>query len=379
MPPLHKKVSPALAALLVTIGAPALFAQAPPGPLPPAKPPVAKPQEPKKPEPPRIRAKVELVNAPVTVREAGGELVYDLVREDFRVFDDGVEQQIEHFDLGGDPLSVVLVVETSSRIEPLLPAVRRTGLLFTETVLGQTGDAAVLGFDDEINALLPFTQDAEKIQKTIAGLRMGTSGARLHDALSQAVGLLRNRPADRRRVIVTVAEAVDTGSETKLGAVLREAQLSNITIYTVGLSTAAAMLRSEPRGTAPISPTPPGTFGRPPIPGSVQTPTTEAQRSGNVDLLAAIVLLVQTLSNAVGENSLTLASAGTGGLHLPTFRDRSIETALDQVGAELHAQYSITYRPSGTNPTGFHEIKVQVARPQVTVRTRPGYYIAPPE
>jgi VWFA-related protein len=348
------------------------FAQAPPGPLPPK--PGAPIQQPPA-EDQRIRVRVELVTTPVTVRDAAGELVLDLDRQQFRVFDEGVEQRIEDFDLGGDPLSVVIVMETSSRIEPMLPAVRKTGILFTQTVLGQTGEAALLGYDDEVNELLPFTRDQDKIEKAVAQLRMGTSGARLHDALAHAVGLLNKRSKERRRVIIAVAEAADTGSETKLGAVLREAQLNNITIYTVRLSTTAAMLRSEPRDYSPPSATPPGTFGRPPIPGTVQTPTTEAQRSGNINLLAAIVLLVQQMSNAVGENSLTLAAAGTGGRHLATFKDRSIESAIAEVGAELHAQYTLSYRPTGTSSTGFHEIKVEVSRPGVTVRTRPGYYL----
>jgi VWFA-related protein len=359
--------------LLAPAGA---LAQAPPGPAPPR--PGAKVQQPPPESEQRIRVKVELVTTPVTVRDARGELVLSLERHHFRVFDSGVEQRIEDFDLGGEPLSVVILFETSSRVEPMLPAVRKTGILFTQTVLGQTGEAAVLGYDDEINILLPFTSDHDRIEKSVAQLRMGTSGARMQDALAQAVGLLRKRPPDRRRVIIVVGEAIDTGSETPLGAVVREAQLNNITIYSVGLSTTAAMLRGDPpRDPTPI--TPPGTYGRPGIPGSVQTPTTEMQRSGNNNLMAAIVWMVQTLSNAVGENSLTLATAGTGGLHLPTFRDRSIETAIDQIGAEIHAQYSLTYRPTGTSGTGFHEIRIEVNRPGLEVRARPGYYLGPPE
>ena len=351
-------------------------AQAPPGPLPP-KPGVPIQQPPK--EKPEIRVKVDLVNTPVTVRDSTGELVLDLTQRDFRVFDNGVEQRIEHFDLGGDPLSVVLVVETSSRIEALLPAVRKTGIFLTQTVLGPTGEAAVLGFDDSIQQLLPFTTDADKIEKTVATLRMGTSGARLYDALSQAVGLLRARPATRRRVIVTLAEAADTGSENKLGEVLREAQLANIMIYAVGLSTTAAELRAPPKKTGPPQISPPGTFPLPPQPGTPQTPTTEQQRHGSIDLLALAVWVVQHAANAMHEHALELAATATGGMHLATFRDRSIERAMDQIGGELHAQYSLGYRPAGTDPTGYHEIKVQVARRGVKVRSRPGYYLAPPQ
>jgi len=356
------------------LSAAALWAQQPQGPIKP--PPGTLPQP--VPEQRPIRVKVELVSTPVTAQTADGELVLDLTQRDFRVYDNGVEQRIENFELGGDPLSVVLVFETSSRVAPFLPAVRKSGILFAQTVLGQTGEAAVLGFDDHVEQLLPFTASHEQIEKTVENLRTGTSGVRLYSALSRAIGLLRNRPAERRRVILAVTEAADTGSETPLGVVLREAQLNNITVYTVGLSTTAAMLRAEPRQADP-SPFPPGTFPRPPIPGTVQTPTTEQQRRGQIDLLAAIALLVKSAANAVGENALEMVTAGTGGLHIATFRDRSIEKAIDRIGGELHAQYLLTYRPAGTDPSGYHEIKVEVMRPGVRVRARPGYYTGPPE
>lgn len=349
-------------------------AQVPAGPLPP-KPGVAI-QQPK--EKPAIRVRVDLVNTPVTVRNAAGELVLDLSQSDFRVHDNGVEQSIEHFDLGGDPLSVVILLESSSRIEPLLPAVRKTGILFTQTVLGPTGEAAVLAFDDNIARLAAFTSDADEIEKTVGKLRMGTSGARLYDALAEGVALLRNRPAPRRRVIVALAVASDTGSETKLGQVLREAQLANITIYTVGLSLTAAELRAPPKRSGPAPIGPPGTFPLPPRAGTVQTPTTEEQRRGNIDLMALAEWIVKHAADAVGQNSLKLASAATGGMHLATFRERAIEKAIDQIGGELHAQYALSYRPTGTDPFGYHEIKVEVKRRDVSVRSRPGYYLAPP-
>jgi VWFA-related protein len=281
--------------------------------------------------------------------------------------------------MGGDPLSVVLVFETSSRVEALLPAVRKAGIVFSQTVVGSTGEAAILGFNDTVDQLLPFSANLDEIEKNIESLRMGTSGARLYDALSEAVGMLRSRPANRRRVIVAVSEAADTGSESKLGQVMREAQLANVTIYTVGLSTTAAELRAPPKQAAPPQISPPGTFPLPPMPGTPQTPTTEQQRYGNIDLLALVAWMVQRAANAVGQNSLELATVATGGMHLATFRDRSIEKAVDQIGGELHAQYSLSYRPAGTDPIGYHEIKVQVGRPGLKVRARPGYYIAPPE
>ena len=371
-----------LAGFALLAGAHPALAQAPSGPLAPKpgqavqKPPQGASQ---KPLGPSIRVRVNLVNTPVVVRDARGELVLDLLENNFRVFDNGVQQKLEGFDMGGGPLSVVIVMETSSRIQPLFPALRRTGVLFTETVMGESGDAAVIGYDDQVNRLQDFTSDHDAIDKSIANLKPGTSGTRLYDALSSAVGMLENRPAARRRVIITVAEAVDSGSEEKLGQVLREAQLANITIYSVGLSTTAAEMRGEQKSGAPPSATPPGTFGLPPIPGTPQTPTTEEQRSGNIDVMALAVWVVQHAEAAVKERPLEVATAATGGLYKSTVKDASIEKAIDEIGAELHAQYTISYRPLGIDTGGYHEIRVQVVdRRGLTVRSRPGYYLSAP-
>src|SRR4029077_10165735 len=67
----------------------------------------------------KIRTHVTLVNTPVTVVNEKGRLVYDLDAKDFRLMDNGVRQRITHLDLGNNPLSLVIVIETSSRIEPL--------------------------------------------------------------------------------------------------------------------------------------------------------------------------------------------------------------------------------------------------------------------
>jgi Ca-activated chloride channel family protein len=356
---------------LASLAALPAAAQAPPGPLPPR--PGAKPQE-----PPQIRVRVDLVTTPVTVRAAStGELVIDLEAKDFRVFDNGVEQKIERFDLGGQPLSLALVFETSSRVEPLLPAVRKSGILFTQTVLGEDGEAAIVTFDDDVNVVQPFSKDHDLIEKSVANLRLGTSGARLYDALSRSVTLLRNLPQDRRRVIFVVAEPKDTGSESALGEVLRAAQLEGISIYSVVLSTTAAMLRGDPQPGA-SSPTPPGTFGRPGIPGSVQTPTTEQQRAGNINLMALARWLVERAASTVTDNSLEVAAAATGGMPISTFRDRSIERAISEIGGELHQQFMLSYRPAGVDSSGFHEIEIKVKRPGLRVRARQGYYLSPP-
>jgi VWFA-related protein len=367
---LSRVAAPAALAMLFFAAVAPAGAQSVPGPIPPQ--PGQRVQSP----PPNIRVKVDLVSTPVVVHNAQGDLVLDLAEQNFRVYDNGVEQKIEGFEMGGAPLSVAIVMETSSRIQALLPEIRKTGILFTQTVLGESGDAAVIGYNDTVDKLLPFTSDHDAIEKSIMKVQEGTSGARLYDALSQAVGMLRDRASSRRRVIITVAEAVDTGSEEKLGAVLREAQLANITIYSVGLSTTAAEVRGPQKQNQPISATPPGTFGLPPIPGTPQTPTTEQQRQGNVDLMGLAVWVVQHATAVVRDHPLEVATIDTGGLYQSTLHDSDIESAIDTIGGEITAQYTLSYRPAGTGAGDYHEIRVQVVdRRGLKVRSRPGYYL----
>src|SRR5260221_14472526 len=129
-----------LLSAFLAFGACASFAQSPDGPMVP-RPDVPIQQAPRRSET-TIKSKVVLVNAPVTVRDSKDQIVTSLAAADFRLTDHGVPQTISHFDVGTDPLSLVVLIETSSRVALLLPAVQKSGILITETILGQNGEAA---------------------------------------------------------------------------------------------------------------------------------------------------------------------------------------------------------------------------------------------
>ncbi len=382
-----KRIAGHCALLLAVLlaGAGALRAQAPEGPMAP------RPGQPVQQVPPNAQAKlkvqVALVNMPVTVRNAKGDMVNDLDAKDFRITDNGVEQKISHFDLGGDPLSLVILIETSSRIDPLLPGMRKTGILFTQTVMGPEGEAAVVGFNDAVDKLQDFTSDGDAIENVVANLRTGTSGSKLYDAMAVGVDMLSGRmpqpTADRpgrRRVMLVMSETVDAGSEAKLGEVLRKAQLANVTIYSVGLSTTRSELKGKPRDNQPTPIAPPGIMTLPAPPGTVQTPAGQDLASASsVDLLGLAIWAVEHADNKVKDHAMEVACTATGGAHLSTYKDRTIEKVIDEIGGELHSQYTISYAPSDSDAIGYHEIKVDVDRKNLKVRTRPGYYVVPPE
>jgi VWFA-related protein len=369
--------------------APSLFAQSTSGPITPQS--GAAIQQP--PRDAKIGVSVALVNTPVTVRDNKGNMIHTLDAKDFQITDNGVPQRILHFDMGGDPISLVVLVETSSRAAIFLPQISKAGILITSTVMGESGEAAIIGFNDSVDKLQGFTHNADKIENVFDHLQTGGSGSKLYDAMAAGIEMLSTQPQPtsdqpgRRRVMLILSEATDVGSGTQFGEVLRQAQLANITIYSVGLSTTRAMSQAEPRDTTPQV-TPPGVFGTPPMPGTVQTPETEAARLGSGDLGQAIIWAVKHVKDKVKGNPLELAAAGTGGEHIATFKDRSIEKAIDEIGGELHAQYSVSYAPTGTNANGYHDIKVVLAKGATKdvknskdwkIRNRPGYYVGPPE
>jgi VWFA-related protein len=359
---------PILAAVIPTL------AQAPSSPVlnPPATPVQQVPKA-------RIKARVSLVNTPVTVVNSKDELVSDLDAKDFQVADNGVPQKITHFDLGRAPLSLVILIETSSRIESLLPEIRRTGIVFTNTTMGPEDEAAVLGFNDSVDNLQDLTTDHDRIQNTINTLKAGSAGSRLYDAMAVALEILSRVPPqpasdlrERQRVMLIMSEGIDAGSDMRLGAVLWQAQRSNVSIYSVGISTALAGWEAPPKELRPHF-TPQGIFPQPGMPGTVQIPENDAARYGYGNLLNSLPNIKNQFANP-----LQIAASGTGGQFIATFKGKSMEKAVDQIGAELHGQYSLTYEPVGTSETGYHQIKVHVDRKGLKVRARPGYYIAPP-
>ncbi len=316
-----------------------------------------------------IKVRVNEVIVPVTVLNSKGEMIFDLTKEHFHVFDDGVEQTIEQFDLGGDSLAVALVMETSSHIQMMAPEIRRMGSVFTETVMALEGRAAVITYGSSVDVRQPFTQDHDAIERSISKVEFNAPEMRLYDAMSAAVGLLKAQPSNFRRVMLIIGESQDDSSDSKLGLVLREVQLANISIYAVGPSSTAADLRYGTNGTSTV-----------PIPKSLPPAHTEAPprsplKDARFDLLTPAIWLLTRGTNEIKNHQLEVAAASTGGVHYRVFSDRTIQSAIDKIGGEIHAQYILSYTPNAEVSPGFHKINVTVMRPKAIVRTRPGYFI----
>jgi len=298
-------------------------------------------------EPPASQSQIHVITneviVPVTVTNESGEFVLDLSQQDFRVLDDGVEQTIDQWDLGGDPLAVALVLETSSRPHAMISAVHSLGSIFTETAMALDGEAAVITYDSTVDVRQAFTQDHDVVESAIANAKFEAPERMLYDAMAKAVEMLKGETM-RRRIMLIVGESRDDGSTAKLGPIVREAEHANIAIYSLGPSSMARDILED-------------------------APAIWA---------APAIFLLQQGKNRSKSHELEVASAATGGVHYGAVRAETLREALDRIAAELHAQYIIGYRPNSERAPGFHSITVTVSRPSLTVRARPGYYVAPP-
>jgi VWFA-related protein len=315
----------------------------------------------------QIQVTTREVIVPITVIDRSGEFVIDLAQKDFTIYEDAIRQKIDSWELGGEPLDVVLLIETSSRVSPMQTAIHRSASIFTSTVMTLSGEAAVMTYDSVVEVAEPFTDSQERVEKAIAETRFNGGDAYLYDAMATAVEFLKTRPPARHRVLLIMGESQDNSSKAKLAQVLRDAANANIRIYAVGLSTAAGDLRSNKHGVTPLK-----VPGLPPLGTG---PCVDVQGRQCFDLAAPAIWLLERGTSEIKHHQLELATGATGGIDYRTFHDSEIQQALDRIGAELHAQYVVSYSPSSKWAPGFHKITVAIDRAEVSLRARPGYYV----
>lgn len=326
-----------------------------------------------------FRTDTSLVAVPVVVRGPKGEYVHGLEKYDFTIFDNEQKQEILEFDVSFQPISMVLCVQSSDRLdEGMLNQVRKTAVLFSQMVLGEFGETAVISFDSRLKIIQDFTGDSKVINRALERVRQGASGIRVSDAVYEGIRMLTRRPESHKRVVVVISEGQDNGSSIRLGETLRTAQLNNIQVYPIYLSTLKSRLKKPPA--VPNRPFPPGISPLPASPGSVNTPTTQQQsrNAATPNMIPLVIDLVIGVKNLVFKDALAVLSTGTGGEHYKPITSEGLEESIVSIGEDLRSQYLLTYRPSNLNSSGiFHRIEVTVPYDRAKVRARPGYFYGP--
>lgn len=328
-------------------------------------------QETKKPEETTtIRMEVKNVTAPVIVTRRDGTFVNGLREEDFRLFDNEKRQKVK-LDVTSHPISMVIAIQANTSVEAMLSKIQKMGPVVDSLVTGEDGEVSLLAFDHRIQTLQEFTNEPGRIADSLKKLKMGSTSARLNDAVMQSINMLRNRPAVRKRVILLISESRDRGSEIRAREVMTAAEFNNVVIYTVEIPRTITALTEK--GQPPRPPAIPPEAQHVPAGGSM-TPTMQTQTmTGNA--MPVFEEIFRAVKGIFIDNPAQVYTKFTGGREYAFASQKSLERAIADIGEELHSQYVLTYSPNNQEEAGYHHIRIEVMG-DYKVRTRGGYYLA---
>jgi len=321
-----------------------------------------------------FRTETNVVQVPVTVKTSNGGYVNGLQKADFRLYDNDKLQKTD-LDVEFTPVSMVVAIQRNNRTEAVLPHVKQIGPLLDQLVLGEQGEAALLAFDHRIEVIQDWTSNGVEFTQALEKLRPGSQTSVVVDAVMEGVRMLRRRPENRRRILLLISETRDRGSEGRMRDALLEAEFGGVTIYTVNMNRALTALTTQ-REPAPPDRIPPAAR---PLAGHVpQTPTEAARFSVDqtFDFKPIIGEIFTQVHGLFVPNHAEVFTQYTGGREYSFSNLKGLESALSDIGQEIHSQYLLSYTPNNTDEAGYHDIRVEVSRPGLDVRARPGYWMA---
>jgi VWFA-related protein len=313
-------------------------------------------QEPAPPPPPEepiglsqaIRRDVNLVDVLFTVFNRQGRIVPNLEQKDFRVFDDGAQQNILFFSRQTDlPLRVGLLMDTSNSIRSRLKFEQEAAIDFLYSAIRPDKDQAFLmTIEDDPQLVRGATGDLDSLRDAILRQRAGGATA-LYDAIYKASEEMIRLPLptgsrlDLRRVLVIISDGEDTLSHRGRSEALDMAQRAGIVIYTISTSTEWVVSDNNSR----------------------------AARTAN-----------RKYMKTDGDKILELFANDSGGRAFFPYLLDDLAESFAAIGDELRSQYSLAYVPAGRAPDGkFHTIRIQALTGGMQVRARRGYYATPPD
>lgn len=200
------------------------------------------------PSTPTFKSGTKVVSLFATVTDAQRRLVPDLAQDDFEVYDNDKLQPIVLFDNKIQPITVVVLLDTSLSMTGSIKLLQEAAEQFVLRLLPD--DTAKVGaFNDKIEVSDRFTSDRDALISAIKDLDFGNA-TRLYDAL--ALGLDELKGVDGRRVILVFTDGDDAGSRIGLGTVIERARAEETMVYAIGLESnyfnGQRQVRSKPDG-----------------------------------------------------------------------------------------------------------------------------------
>ena len=300
----------------------------------------------------RLRARVEIVNLDVTVTDARGHFVRDLKRENFRVFDDGVERPVTNFAPVEAPARMLILVEASPAVYLLQRELLAAAVKLIEGLAADDW-VAIATYGEAPRLLLPLTQNKADAAGALGGLSfgLGMTQLKLHESLSTVLDWLAPIPGKKAVVLLSTGLETDVwGAREPLFAKLRA---SEGVIYAIGVG---GKLRKY-----------------------------DGKKAGDT--------WPEAMSFQSADRALSEIAALSGGRAYFPFSVAELEGIYREVTATLRHQYSLGFAPAARDGR-FRRIEVQIvddrsrirgqsaspddARFAWRVRTRPGYLAPSP-
>jgi Ca-activated chloride channel homolog len=262
----------------------------------------------------RVDSSIVVLNA--SIKDANGRHVSGLKQAQFKVFEDGVEQNIEIFSAEETPFAAVILLDTSGSMEERVSLARSAAIRFLDG-LRPADNAAIFRFDSKVELVQDFSNSRD-INQTIFDVKAeGTT--RMNDAIYDAAVQLSKRP-EKRRAIIVLSDGQDTISKRSYDKALKAALEADAIIYTIDMS-----------------------------------PMGDSKRIQN-------------------QGPLKNFAEKTGGTFVSTPGGAAMRDAFAKIVEELGVQYTIGYSPQNSKKDGkWRSIELRVARPNLNIRTRKGY------
>jgi VWFA-related protein len=364
--------------VLVLIAANVMFAQSrrvPPGgttrvnqrPTEPAASPTPKPTEiPTDEEPEIIKVETELVTVPVRVMDRKGRFFGGLAKENFKVFEDGVEQEIAYFSGEAEPFTVALVLDMSYSTKFQISEIQSAAIDFISQ-LGPRDKVMVVSFDQNVHMLCEATNDRNQIYRAIRSTKIATG-----TSLFEAVDLVMNERMKRirgRKAIILFTDGVDTTSTRSNDLQnLDDAMELDSLIYPIRYDTFSDV--QQMKNTPVIINNPPVNTG--PFPGKSTIPATTIP---TVARGSDTGTSVEEYKRA--EEYLNQLALRTGGRIYLANTFGNLSGAFTKIASELREYYSLGFYPNeGSDPGKLRKLKVRVDKPDLAVKARDSYVVA---
>src|SRR5215472_566478 len=201
-------------------------------------------EKPKNNDEDEIKLQTEEVSIPVTVRDRhSGNLVPNLDKKGFQIYEDGVQQQISFFTSERVPVNIVLLIDTSSSVQTEIDNIKTSAWAFIQQ-MGDQDKFSIISFTDTVDLVLDWTSDKDKARRALSNLSTGKFTA-FNDALYLAATEQLQGIKGRKAVIV-LSDGVDNRASTMSSSQAYDAVIrSEASVYIVS-KTAILRRRFDP-------------------------------------------------------------------------------------------------------------------------------------